>query len=111
MITRDRFVAYRKIAAVLPVSRLPEARQLYPLYHLQHKRASVPEQIIPRPDPAKKLIHYPYLRLVCRHKAAGLRQNRDNRRLPEERRLPSLIRAGNDVQVVLRCQAVRVGHK
>lgn len=55
------------------------------LDHLKHESAPVPEQVIPRSNPRKDLVHDPYPRRVSWHKRSRLSEDGYDRSLPEQR--------------------------
>ena len=79
------------------ISRAQRHRAPHSLVHLEHKRAHIHEQIIPRADPTKNGIDNPQPRLIRRHKAPRLCQDRHDRRLSQHRRFPAHVWARDDV--------------
>ena len=66
------------------------------LCHLNHESRLATGQVVARPDPGENSIDNPDPCLSCRHQAAHLRHQDQQRDLPHERRLAGHIGSGND---------------
>src|SRR5579862_3690329 len=64
--------------------------------HFHKKRRTAARQIVRRSDSCKDAIHHRQFRFCSRHERAHLRQDRNQRRLPQIRRFAAHIRPGDD---------------
>ena len=90
-----------------PLRRLIHDRRRF--HHLHHEGRAPSRQIVGGPNPAEQSVNYTDRRRFRRHVTAHLRQDRDERVLPQERALARHIGAGHDPQSLLSGQITVVG--